>query len=77
MAIRLENARYGSVRFEDVRYGEPSLFLVLMSELVWVPPEIELADGFRPSLSPSVLTSELVWVPSASPEIEHAAVPLL
>src|SRR5437762_10209383 len=24
-AIRLANARYGSVRFEDVRYGEPSL----------------------------------------------------
>src|SRR5947207_11393476 len=24
-AIRLENTRYGSVRFEDVRYGEPSL----------------------------------------------------
>ena len=24
-AIRLENARYGSVWFEDVRYGEPSL----------------------------------------------------
>ena len=24
-AIRLANVRYGSVRFEDVRYGEPSL----------------------------------------------------
>ena len=24
-AIRLANARYGSVRFEDVRYGEPTL----------------------------------------------------
>ena len=27
-AIQLANARYGSARFEDVRYGEPSLLVI-------------------------------------------------
>ena len=29
-AIRLENAQYGSVRFDNVRYGEPSLKVILI-----------------------------------------------
>ena len=31
--IRFENARYGSVRLEDVRYGEPSLIGVVEFEI--------------------------------------------
>ena len=42
-AIRLENAQYGSLRFEDVPYGEPSLFAR--------PPISILTMSLRPLLA--------------------------